>query len=391
MRVIDAIIKAMKNLGGEASLNELYIEVNKLRPTPEHSIRGRLYEHSSDCDIYKKSSEDLFESSEGKGKGKWKFRVKPPAENNSWKDEIFLEENFSIGETFKTKEEIRNKSNLTAKKGGRESWAGYGTLANAILLFVNLDNKYVEEKFKFNDYFDGIDFFWESQNDNTIETPYLKKILEGINVFLFCRIDSKKDDWVYVGGLNPLDYDESTNPIQFQFEVLDYSEKPNAVLKALYDWKPNTKTLVPKVSSKPKANRKKFQGGVSDKKRNDAIELHAMEVAYEYFSKEGFQVIDCSDSRGLGYDYQCIKDNHILEVEIKGTQFTGNKIKLTRNEVDNAKTTNNEAVLFIVYDIQLVLENNEYEILNSNKKIIKNWLPKDEDLEATEFFYNINI
>ena len=175
MRVIDAIIQAMKNLGGHASLKELYVEVNKHRPTPEHSIRGRLYEHSSDCDFYKETSEDIFQSSEGKGKGIWRFRDKSETHPNTWRNQIFFEENFIIGETFKTKEEIRKKSNLTSMTGPREPWPGYASLANAVLFFVNLDKKDVEKKYQFNDYFDGADLFWESQNNNTLETPYLKK------------------------------------------------------------------------------------------------------------------------------------------------------------------------------------------------------------------------
>lgn len=389
MRVLDAIIKALKALGGEATLHELYIEVNKIRPTPEHSIRARLYEHSSDCDIYKNSSEDLFESSEGKGKGKWKFRIKGPSELNSWKDEIFHEENFYIGEAFKTKEEIRLKSNLTPMKGSRESWAGYGTLANAILLFVNLDKQDADEKSKFNDYFDGVDFFWESQNENTIETPYLKKILEGIDVFLFCRIN-KKDDWLFVGKLNALDFDETTKPIQMQFEILDFQESPNESLKNIYNWKPNITTIVPKISSEPKTNRRKSQGYLTDTKKKNAIELFAMEKAYEFYSKQGYEVIDCSDSRGLGYDYKCTKNENILEVEVKGTQSLGNEINLTKNEIDNARTTNNNAVLFIVHSMELVLKNNEYQILRSEQTVINNWIPKEEDLEALTFKYKIN-
>ena len=70
MRVIDYIIKSLQELDGEAELDEIYKQVNKYRKTPTPSIRARLYEHSSDCDAYK-NNPDLFESSDGKGKGKW--------------------------------------------------------------------------------------------------------------------------------------------------------------------------------------------------------------------------------------------------------------------------------------------------------------------------------
>ena len=52
---VGEIIKAMGNLNGEAPLNKIYLEVNKYRETPSHSIRGRIYEHASECDAYKKT------------------------------------------------------------------------------------------------------------------------------------------------------------------------------------------------------------------------------------------------------------------------------------------------------------------------------------------------
>ena len=59
MRVIDVIIQSLQNLGGEASLNEIYQEVQKIRTTPKPSIRARLYEHAIECDAYKKTNPDI--------------------------------------------------------------------------------------------------------------------------------------------------------------------------------------------------------------------------------------------------------------------------------------------------------------------------------------------
>ena len=388
MRVLDAVIKAMKNLGGEASLNDLYKEVNKYRPTPEHSIRGRLYEHSSDCDIYKSTSEDIFQSSEGKGKGIWRFRDKSNISADTWTDQIFNEENFSVGETFSTKEKIRLKSKLTPMNGTREPWPGYASLANAVLLFVNLYKDDVEEKYQFNDYFDGADFFWESQNNNTIETPYINKILSGTNTFLFCRVH-RKDDWVYCGRLEALNYEALTNPMQFQYEVVDFQNSPSNALKEIYDWKPSTKTIIPYLSTVHKKVRKTSRGRKTDVKKNNAVELHAMEKAYEYYSDKNYQVIDVSDKRGLGYDYRCINGDKILEVEVKGRQNSGEKITLTKNEVENPKKSKNTTVLFIVHDIVLSLDNDDYQILSSKQRVIEGWVPDDKDLIASEYDYNV--
>ena len=73
MRVIDLIAKSIDKLGGEAELEDIYVEVNKYRDTPQPSIRARLYEHASECDAYKENNPDLFISSSGKGGGKWRI------------------------------------------------------------------------------------------------------------------------------------------------------------------------------------------------------------------------------------------------------------------------------------------------------------------------------
>ena len=81
MRVIDAVIKTLQDLNGEADLEQIYIGVNKYRVTPRPSIRARIYEHSKDCDAYNNKNPDIFASSDGKGKGKWSFRKKVISEN----------------------------------------------------------------------------------------------------------------------------------------------------------------------------------------------------------------------------------------------------------------------------------------------------------------------
>ena len=176
---------------------------------------------------------------------------------------------------------------------------------NAVLLFVNLYKGDVNEIYQFNDYFDGSDFFWESQNGNTLDTPYMKKFLQKQIIFLFCRIN-KKEHWTYVGKLDALNFETSTDPIKFQFEVLDYQDNASGALKDIYDWKPNNQTeIVPRLSSNLKKARRTSQGYISDTKKKNAIELHAMEQAYKFYSdQKNFEVIDVSDTKGLGYDYK---------------------------------------------------------------------------------------
>jgi hypothetical protein len=391
MRVIDAIIEAMQNLGGKAKLKDLYLEVNKYRKTPEHSIRGRLYEYSSDCDIYKKSNPDLFVSSKGKGKGEWAFRTKSLSEETTWLNEVINIKCFAVGKKYKKKEDIRKIAKLSPSSGPREPWGGVVRLANAILLFVNLDKGNAEKSLKFNDFFDGSDFFWEAQNQNTINTSHIKEMLDNAPIYLFCRVNTKKD-FVYMGGLNAVNFDDRVSPIEFQFEVLDYQDNPNKDLKEIYEWKKDTAINIPEFSTNglKKPNRKTAQGYIRDEKKKKAIELHAMDRADIYYSSLGYQVIDRSDTKNIGYDLLCIKGKELVEVEVKGTQSSGEEVIVTKNEVNNAKEQNNQADLFITYKIQLVLEEGSYKVLESKEKVIEKWNPKDSDLTALTFRYKVN-
>lgn len=76
-RVVDVIVAALKTLGGVAHLEEIEAQLELLdRRRPQHSIRGRLEEHSSDSDAWKsaeKKPPDLFYMFE-KGTGIWGLR-----------------------------------------------------------------------------------------------------------------------------------------------------------------------------------------------------------------------------------------------------------------------------------------------------------------------------
>lgn len=76
IRLINFITQSINDLGGEAELEEIYKQVNRYRKTPNPSIRARIYEHSSECDAYISTNPDLFISSDGKGKGKWRTRYR---------------------------------------------------------------------------------------------------------------------------------------------------------------------------------------------------------------------------------------------------------------------------------------------------------------------------
>jgi putative restriction endonuclease len=73
------IAEALRNLGGEAKLEEIYREVSQVRdqPLPESldaTVRGAIENHSSDSENFKQGRTDYFYSVHEKGKGVWGLR-----------------------------------------------------------------------------------------------------------------------------------------------------------------------------------------------------------------------------------------------------------------------------------------------------------------------------
>jgi hypothetical protein len=72
--MLDNILQALKNLGGQGTLKEIYTEVERIRTTPlsktwHASVRGRIEDHSSDSESFK--GKDYFHKV---GKGTWALR-----------------------------------------------------------------------------------------------------------------------------------------------------------------------------------------------------------------------------------------------------------------------------------------------------------------------------
>ena len=79
-------------------------------------------------------------------------------------------------------------------------------------------------------------------------------------------------------------------------------------------------------------------------------------------------------------------DKEELRIEVKGTQSSGSEVNLTKNEVFNARNFN--TTLFVVHNIKVNRENKKAS--GGEKKIIKNWNPRDKDLVALTYKYKIN-
>jgi len=110
------------------------------------------------------------------------------------------------------------------------------------LLFVDLDKSDKEERFKFNDYFDGPLFHWDSQPKQHIDVPSIQDIVTGVKIpLLFVRTHSRvkgvTQPFVFCGRLEYESHDEATkNPVHIVFKVADYIDEPGSELASVYNW-----------------------------------------------------------------------------------------------------------------------------------------------------------
>jgi hypothetical protein len=81
-----------------------------------------------------------------------------------------------------------------------------------------------------------------------------------------------------------------------------------------------------------------------------AIEKWAVQKAKYHFIKKGYKV----QEKGKPYDLLCTKKGKSpLYVEVKGTRSLGEKIIVTRNEVEFARCNRERMLLFVVHSMAL--------------------------------------
>ena len=299
-----------------------------------------------------------------------------------------------VGESY-TRDDIRSIGSLPANPGSQENWGGIVRLKNLVLIFVTLDKASANKDHLYNDYFDGEDFMWESQNNNTLKTASIKEIIDNDNNHLFIRVAAKVKGktlpFTYAGRITPVDFNENVKPMQFQFECLDYQIKPNIALAEIYNWRPGTKLIPTTVANPDRPKRRKTsQGFQRDQAKKVATELRGMDVAKTYYESKEYKVEDKSHLRGIGYDYLCKKGKQIVEVEVKATSGGFGEVIITKNELDNARSSNNDTALFVVHGIEFENIKGKVSGVGGEISVLNNWLPKDSELTPLSYRYRIN-
>ncbi len=280
----------------------------------------------------------------------------------------------------------------------KSSREGILSSGNYILLFVTLDKaKQLNTNLRYNDFFEGNLFHWDSQTTQTINTPRIQKIVKGeVDILLFTRVHektkSKSNPFVYCGALSYKSHDERTSkPVHIVFNCQDYQDEPNAQLAKVYDWTPssdrprtaNYVNVTPKISSAKKPSGG-GQGYARDQAAKIATELHAMKTAINFYENLGYEVVDTSSNES--FDLLCAKGSEVLKVEVKGTASLGKQVLVTANEVKEARMSGVKTDLFILHSIKVVDSKATGGAINR----IECWNPSDDSLVPTMFKHSIS-
>lgn len=284
----------------------------------------------------------------------------------------------------------------------REGW--YTRSGNDYVpFFVTLDKASAEPDVAYNDYFDEDRFYWESQNQSTLQSPWIRKILDGAAVpLLFVRqiakISGKTQPFIYAGRLsNPIVDPASSKPVKFVFEANDLQSNASKELMKLVAWKPSDihasnhhKFLQREVEKKRKAKSASGQGREEDPRVRKAIELHAMRRATRFYSRRGYTVTDTSAQHP--YDLFCEKEGVLARrVEVKGTRGGPESVTVTIGEVLSARERGTISDLFIIHGIVVERLSSNPVASGGNLKLIQNWIPDEKDLHPLTFRYMVPL
>jgi hypothetical protein len=117
-----------------------------------------------------------------------------------------------------------------------------------------------------------------------------------------------------------------------------------------------------------------------------AIEHHAMDEARRHFRTCGYSVRNVSKNHP--YDLRCRKKREI-HVEVKGTRTAGEKIILTRNEVEHAKDHRRNMALFVLRDVKISRKNGRVIASGGRRDVTHPWRINETLLEPIGFEYQL--
>jgi hypothetical protein len=136
------------------------------------------------------------------------------------------------------------------------------------------------------------------------------------------------------------------------------------------------------LPSAAQASREIAAGYESNPDIRKAVEERAMQVVEQFYSKDGFQVEDTSETQC--YDFCCTKGKTQRLVEVKGTRTEGTAVLFTYNEVKLASDPNTNVDLCVVHSIKV----KEGKDIRANGGVLvryEKWNPEDHELRPVHY------
>ena len=138
-----------------------------------------------------------------------------------------------------------------------------------------------------------------------------------------------------------------------------------------------------KTPKKRKSSRQGFGGSAAE---NKAIERRAVDLAIKYFESTGEWETIKDTGATESYDLFLSSKSKKLYVEVKGTQSSGEKVLLTKNEVSVQKEFYPNNALVLVFGIKLI-KGDAPIAEGGTLKVISPWELIDADLTPMAFEY----
>lgn len=119
-----------------------------------------------------------------------------------------------------------------------------------------------------------------------------------------------------------------------------------------------------------------------------AIELRGMHLARAYFESHGWEVSDVSARRS--YDLLASRsDSPDRMIEVKATTGCGERVVLTRNEVENARLGYPHVTLAVITGVKLTSVAGEPVAAGGALRLIDAWTVEASRLTPTQYSYEV--
>ena len=123
-----------------------------------------------------------------------------------------------------------------------------------------------------------------------------------------------------------------------------------------------------------------------DARRQRAVEMHAVDLAIEWCDEQGWDGARHVGDDGLAWDIEAVdQQGRSRYVEVKGTSGPGQRLTVTRNEVDAAREHGDLHALVHVRDIRVVRNAHGWTCSEGELLVHDPWRPRKAELREETF------